>query len=126
DLDGPWAPAGPEWQKAARTDVVSGISAVDVQADQPDAVATKWSEIVEIDLEGDEGRRLPLDNADVRFVAAADGRGDGLAGVELIPADADAAMAAADKRGLLAGGVITICGTRFTCGASGSTPAADA
>ena len=93
---------------------MSGISAADVQADQPDAVATKWSDIVEIDLEGDDRRRLPLDNADVRFVAATDGRGDGLAGIELIPADADAAMAAAGKRGLLDGDVITICGTRFT------------
>ena len=115
DLGGPWAPAGPKWQQAARTDVVNGISAVDVQADDADAVASKWSDIVEIDLEGDDRLRLPLDNADVRFVEATDGRGDGLAGIELVPVDADAALAEADKRGLVTDdGAIVICGTRFS------------
>jgi hypothetical protein len=109
---GPWAPAGREWAAAVRTDVVSGIRAVEVQADQPEAVARRWSEIVEIDLQGDE---LPLDGAVVRFVPATDGRGDGLAAVELVPVNWDAARAAAERRGLLdAEGRITIGGTRFS------------
>jgi hypothetical protein len=121
DLGGPWAPAGPDWQQAARTDVVSGITAVEVQAERPDEVAARWSEIVEIDLDGggdgDSVRRLPFDNAEVRFVAATDGRGEGLSGVELVAVDPDAARAAAKERGLLDGDIITICGTRFSFGA---------
>ena len=114
DMGGPWAPAGPDWQRAVSTGVVSGIIAVEVQADDPDAVAARWSEIVEIDLAGEPRRTLPFDNADVRFMPANDGRGDGLAGVELRAVDADAALAAADKRGLLADDAIVICGTRFS------------
>ena len=116
DMAGPWGPAGPDWQRAVSTNVINGITAVDVQADDPDAVAAKWSEITEIDLTGDPPGRLAFDNAEARFVPATDGRGDGLAGIELAAVDADAAVAAADKRGLLSadGDVITICGTRFT------------
>ena len=118
DPNGPWTPAGPEWQKAARTDVVSGVRAVDLQVGDPAAVAARWSEIVEIDVTQDDAGlpRLTFDNADVRFGPVTDGRGDGLAGVELVAEDRDAALAAAERRGLLdaATGVITICGTRFT------------
>jgi len=116
DPNGPWSPAGKDWQKAMRTDVVSGIGAVEVQAGDPQSVAARWSQITEIDLgTDDEGRTtLPFDNATVRFVEATDGRGDGLAGVELIAADRDKALGAAKDRGLVDGdGVITICGTRF-------------
>jgi hypothetical protein len=116
DLNGPWAPAGADWQRAVRIDVVSGIRAVDVQADDPKSVAARWSEITEIDLAADETGRpqLELDNAAVRFPSALDGRGDGLSAVELVATDRDAALAAADARGLVDGdGIITICGTRF-------------
>jgi hypothetical protein len=116
DPEGPWGPAGQDWQKAKSTDVVSGIRAAQVQADDPKAVAGKWSEIVEIDLadDGAGNPQLQLDNATIRFPQATDGRGDGLSAIELIPADRDAALAAAGARGLLdSDGAITICGTRF-------------
>jgi hypothetical protein len=116
DPNGPWNPAGRDWQKAKRTDVVSGISAVELQAGDPDSVAARWSEITEIDLGADDDGRpvLALDNAGVRFVPANDGRGDGLAGVDLIAVDRNAALGAATERGLAGDdGVITICGTRF-------------
>ena len=39
DAEGPWMPAGPNWQRARRTDVVNGITAVDVQCKDPDKTA---------------------------------------------------------------------------------------
>jgi hypothetical protein len=109
---GPWHPAGPDWPSAARTEIVDGIRAVEIQAADPGVVAARWSEIVEIPLR--DGAVLPLDNAEVRFVDAIDDRGDGLAAVELSVVDADAATAAARRRGLLDHqATISICGTRF-------------
>jgi hypothetical protein len=94
-----------------RTAIVAGIRGVEVQAGDPAEVARRWSEIVEIDLDGDV---LPLDGATIRFVPVSDGRGDGLAGVVVDDVDWDAAVLAAGERGLpVAGGAITIAGTRF-------------
>jgi hypothetical protein len=110
---GPWWPAGSSWEPAVRTDVVAGIRGVEVQAADPAAVARRWSEIVEIDLEVD-GLALPLDGATIRFVPDEDGRGDGLAGCVVDDVDWDLAVLAAGERGLpVAGGAITIAGTRF-------------
>jgi hypothetical protein len=116
DPHGQWAPAGPDWKPAVRTDVVAGISAVEVQALEPDTVAARWSDVVEIALQRDEDghAQIELENATVRFVPAVDGRGDGLAGVELIAVDAASALAAARRRGLVDDAGVTIAGTRFS------------
>lgn len=118
DPNGPWMPAGPNWQQAARTEIVSGIAAVEMQVGDPDGVAARWSDIVEIEVQRDDDGHpmIPFDNADARFVPITDGRGDGLSGVDLVAEDPDAAFEAADQRGLLDGdtGLITICGTRFS------------
>ena len=81
DPNGPWMPAGTDWQRARRTDVVSGITAVDVQSRDPDKTAARWSEITAIDLR-DDG--LHLDNAVVRFV---EGPVDSLVGVTVTATD---------------------------------------
>lgn len=116
DPNGPWHPAGPSWQPAVRTTVVDGIRAVDIQGDDPVALAARWGEIVELPVQDASGTpTLALDNAEVRFVPVADGRGEGLRGVELSAVDGEAALAAAKERGLIGvDGAITICGTRFT------------
>jgi hypothetical protein len=115
DPMGPWAPAGKNWQPFVRTDVVSGISAVEVQCNDPAAVARRWSEITAIDLDEDlDGHTvLPLDNATVRFVPVTDGRGEGLGGMDLIAVDAPRAREAARARGLEAeDGVLMVGGMR--------------
>ncbi len=49
DADGPWEPAGgANWKAALRTDRVTRIAAVEVQADEPAAVAARWAEIAEM------------------------------------------------------------------------------
>jgi Glyoxalase-like domain len=116
DMNGPWMPAGKEWQKA-RTDRLSGIAAAEIQSPQPEVVADRWGKLLDIGPQPDENGNptISLDNATIRFVAAEDGRGEGLAGIDLIAADREAVMAEADKRGLVSDdGTITICGMRFT------------
>ena len=57
---------------------------------------------------------LPLENAILRFVPATDGRGEGLAGVDITVADRFALTTAAKNRGCdVDGDTILICGTRF-------------
>jgi hypothetical protein len=100
--DGPWEPAGGDaWKSARRSDRVTAIEAAEIQADDPAAVAARWSEIAEIPLtRGPAGVPvLPLEGSTVRFVEVRDGRGEGLGGLDLRVADRDAVLAAARQRG---------------------------
>lgn len=65
DLGGPWMPAGPDWQRAVRTDVVDGISGVTVASTDPGRTAQRWAEILELDV---VDGAIALDNSTVRFV----------------------------------------------------------
>ena len=81
DPNGPWMPAGTDWQRARRTDVVGGITAVDVQSREPDKTAARWGEITAAPvIDG----VLTLDNASIAFV---DGAIDSLVGVTLAATD---------------------------------------
>ena len=83
-MDGPWEPAGPNWQ-AARTDVVVAITAAEIQSDDPTALAARWSAILGRPIVTDGAGRatIELDNAALRFVAIEDGRGEGLGGIDV-------------------------------------------
>ncbi len=114
--DGPWEPAGPNWQRARHVDVVDAISAVEIQSPDPQRVADRWSEIAEIPLGKDDQGRLAmqLENSTARFVECADGRPEGLGGLDLHAVDAKRALEAAEARGLRAGDdLVMICGTRL-------------
>jgi hypothetical protein len=102
ELDGPWHPAGHDWQRARRTARVTGIVAAEVQCDEPAKVAARWSEIVEIPLARDARGRAAsaLDNATLRCVASEDGRGEGLGAIDLATADRAAIVASARERRL--------------------------
>lgn len=95
DPDGPWHPAGPDWQRHRRTEVSRAIVAAELQVDRPRDVARRWGDIAEVDVHDDEGGRpaLALDNATLRFVPVADGRGEGLGGIDVL------VTSAADVRG---------------------------
>jgi len=105
DVGGPWHPAGNNWEPYVRTERVSGISAAELQSPEPDRLAQRWSEIAEIDLAPDDDGNptLQFDNATVRFVEDADGRGEGLGGIDLITEDGDAVREAAEMFGCLTG-----------------------
>ena len=114
DLDGPWEPAGPNWQDHRRLERVTGIRAAEVQCDAPDAVAARWSEISQIELSGADRRTLPLDNAEVRFVPCADGRPEGLGGIDVACADAQAVLQVAEAQSARTGdSQVHLCGMRI-------------
>ncbi len=112
--DGPWHPAGPNWQ-AARTDRVTAITAATMQCDDPAAVAERWSAIAEIPArDAEDGKTLSLENAQLRFVHCADGRPEGLSELDIATADPGSVLAAAARRGVQTGDAqATICGMRL-------------
>ena len=115
ERDGPWRPAGPDWKAGQRLDRVSGIRAAEVQCDDPEDVARRWSDVAETDLEISEGAfLLALENAFVRFVNCADGRPEGLGGIDLEVVDRDAILEAAERRGRISNeNQVYLCGMRM-------------
>lgn len=101
DLHGPYWPAGPHWQDAVSDARLRGITGAVLQADDPALLATRWGRILQRTVErASDDWHLRLDNATIRFVAARDDRGEGLAGIELSVRDGTAIRAAARARGL--------------------------
>jgi hypothetical protein len=97
DADGPWEPAGPDWQRAKRTERVTGIVAAELQCDDLAAVAQRWGQIAELPVSADD--TIGLQNAVLRFVRCSDGRPEGLGGIDVAIADKAAILAAADAIG---------------------------
>ena len=80
-----WAWAGPDWAYHATSSVAADMVGAVIQADDPDRVASRWSMILNRPLTN--GRAIELDDATVHFVTADDGRGDGLAAIEMLAID---------------------------------------
>ena len=80
-----WAWAGPDWAYHATSSVGADLVGAEIQADNPDAVAARWS--VVLDRPVTDARTIELDDATVRFVEATDGRGDGLAAIDVLAVD---------------------------------------
>ncbi len=99
--DGPWEPAGPDWQRARRTEVVLGIRAAELQSDDPHLLAARWSEILELPLGADAAGHpvITLEDAALRFVPVADGRGEGLGAIDLRVAGRERLLERARARG---------------------------
>ncbi len=82
-MDGPWEPAGPMWQQQ-HSPTVRGITAAEIQSDAPAELAARWSAILGRALSGaGDAPTIALDNATLRFVPVADGRGEGLGGIDV-------------------------------------------
>ena len=114
-VDGPWEPAGPDWQTYRALDRVTGIAAAEVQCEDPEAVAARWGDIAELAVQRVDGSpTLQIDNARVRFVPCRDGRPEGLGGIDLLTADRAAILARAKARGQVSGpDQIFLCGIRI-------------
>jgi hypothetical protein len=115
--EGHWEPAGGDgWPTARRSEAGSALKAVELQAADPKGLAERWSSIAGVALRKDAGGRveMPLDNASVRFVAATDGRGEGLGGIDIATIDRRRVIEAAEARGCrVADDQVMIGGTRF-------------
>ena len=110
-----WEPGGPDWEKAVRTDVVSGLVGVEIQGEDPAALAELWARILGLSVTetGPSGHpEIRLQNGSVRFVRASDGRGPGVGAFDLKVVDRTRLLSAAKERGCEhSDDQVVICGT---------------
>jgi hypothetical protein len=113
--DGPWHPAASRSTAKLSAAPVRSMVGAELQSDDPDRLARRWSEVMELPLTRDDRSRpvITLDDARLRFVPATDGRGEGLSGLDLSCADKGRVLAAARAKGLAEGDAILACGMRF-------------
>ena len=76
-----WPWAGPNWRDHVDTSVVRAISAVEIQAEDPETMANRWSEVLGYPA---ERTTIVLDEGEIRFVEVTDGRGEGVSAVEFV------------------------------------------
>ncbi len=116
DFEGHWHPVGGTgWESQVKQDVVTDFLGVELQSADPVALAELWGKVagLPVDLQSDQPC-VRLNNAVLRFVAVADGRGAGLGGIDLQVADRARLLAEARKRGCYVSDErVDICGTRF-------------
>ena len=117
DPDGPWEPAGPDWQAGQCLDRVTGISGAEIQADDPAKVAARWGEIAELPVVANDAGQptVELANATLRFVPCTDGRPEGLGGIDVVTHDRQAIIDAAAASGAPCNGedLVQLCGMRI-------------
>jgi hypothetical protein len=100
-----WRWAGPDWTGKGSTIATPRIAAARLQSDDPEKLARRWSEILDRpSLETKQGWEIRLDAGVIGFAGATDGRGEGLAGMDVAVADRDRVRAAAGKRGIVVEG----------------------
>jgi catechol 2,3-dioxygenase-like lactoylglutathione lyase family enzyme len=109
-----WQWGGPDWEKNVRTEVSAAIVGGELQGEDPDAMSARWAAVLGRPREAaSNGWRIPLEGGELRFVAAKDGRGDGLGCFDVAVRDPDDVRARARARGATdAEGEVVLCGTR--------------
>jgi catechol 2,3-dioxygenase-like lactoylglutathione lyase family enzyme len=110
-----WEWGGPVWRENLRSDTSVGITGAEIQGEDPEALAKRWSEVLGPPAEKTgEGWRLTCpEGGEIRFVKASDGRGEGLGAFDVAVHDPDKVRAAAKARGKLdADGNVILSGTR--------------
>jgi hypothetical protein len=114
DADGPWGPAGPDWKAARKLDVVSGVTALEIQCDDPETVAARWTEIAQLPVTREtRGAAMVLENATIYFVPITDGRPEGLSAMDVHAVDRNHIIEAAKRRGVyLSESQAFLCGMR--------------
>lgn len=109
-----WEWGGPHWRDHVRTDVSAAIAGAELQAEDPSRMAARWAAVLGRPAkQSDGGWRIDLDEAEIRFVAIRDGRGEGLGAFDVAVRDPSDVRSRAEAMGLLdADGVVNLCGTR--------------
>jgi predicted enzyme related to lactoylglutathione lyase len=110
-----WEWGGPVWRENVRTDVSTGIFGAELQGEDPFAMANRWGAVLGRVVEPmGESWRIGLDDGgELRFVHAADGRGEGLGRFDVAVRDPMAVHAVAKSRDRIApDGDVLLAGTR--------------
>jgi len=101
DFQGHWHPAGGNgWEHKVKQDVTVDFLGAQLQGPDPLALAELWAAVAGVPVQrGDNEFYLQLNNAKLRFVQAADGRGAGLSGLDIAVADREVMLSSARERG---------------------------
>jgi len=107
-----WRWAGARWEDRTAT-LVKGIVAVELQAVDVETMANRWGEIFNRPVTLTEnGLSVALDGSEIHFVESADGRGNGVRGLEIRTDRTDQVLDIARQRSLaVSGNVVSVCGT---------------
>lgn len=116
EMDPPdaWYWAGPGWEQRAATRAC-GITAAELQVDDPVLAATRWARAYDADYRLEAGQPvIPMETTEVRFVPVGDHRGEGLRAIDIRTEHLAEILARANRLGLpVAGDSVTVCGTVF-------------
>ncbi len=110
-----WEWGGPHWTDHVCTEVSVAIIGAELQAEDPRTMAARWAAVLgRAAEEADGGWHIHLDEGEIRFVSARDGRGDGLGGFDVAVRDPQDVRRRAQARRLIEGnGAIMLSGTRL-------------
>jgi hypothetical protein len=111
-----WRWAGPGWEERGARSEVRRIAGVELQSDDPRALALRWAEVLGLPAQEDARgvSSLALDGGHLRFVAPDEPGHDGIACLRLAVRDPAATLERARSRGALdARGRVRIGGVRF-------------
>jgi catechol 2,3-dioxygenase-like lactoylglutathione lyase family enzyme len=109
-----WEWGGPHWLDHVRTDVSVAIVAAQLQAADPRDMAMRWAAVLGRPAQqADEGWRIALDQGEIRFMSAQDGRGEGLGGFDVAVRNPGEVQRRAAAMGLVdQDGTVVLSGTR--------------
>jgi Glyoxalase-like domain len=108
-----WEWGGPDWQSHVRTDTSLAVVGAELQSEDPAKMAARWSEVLGRGaVEAGNLWRISLDQGEIRFVKAADGRGEGLGAFDIAVRNVKQVEARAAARGLIDDGSVILAGTR--------------
>jgi hypothetical protein len=75
---GTWRWGGPEWTGRTGTGAPGRLAGVSLAVSEPELVAERWAALLAVPTRADDPQVLRLDSAEVRFLAAAEPRTEGL------------------------------------------------
>ncbi len=116
DFEGHWNPVGGfGWEDKVMQDVTVDYLGVELQGPDAGELAELWGQVAGLPVQR-QGAELSVrfNNATIRFVAAEDGRGAGLGGLDIAVKDRNHILAKAKQRGCyVSDDRVDICGTRW-------------
>lgn len=124
--DGPYAPAGPQWQQQIRPGSISGFAGVVLRGADPVALTARWAALIGVAATaGGLGRQqIVLDGGFIAFEALAAGEAEGLAELVLHTFDPAAVLREAVALGLpVDADSLLLAGVRWRLVATASTAA---
>lgn len=111
DPMGPYAPAGPAWQKAIRRETSTRMLSVEIESTDPHAFSARWSAILQRPVTHEKGDcRILLDTGSIRFLPGTSPQAV-MAGIELEVVNRERALRAAHELDCIgADGDVQVCG----------------